>query len=930
VFLLALNFAGILSGVYKMLHETANPETLTLNVIWCVLNTIVIAAATAVARESKQKRNTVRITAKIPVSIVTPTGEVVACETIDVSRGGFSVPSIPELTVEPGDRLKAVFQSRGEEQALPCIVIDTGERSARFSFSALTLEQEAYVTDVIFGRADSWLDWRTNRDEDRPLLSFLSIFGIALSGLAAVAGGIIEALKRSPSSSAASRETPEALRARKPALPGVIAVLLGLGLSATYPTNARAQNVDPSSPAFTDTYDLSALGHKESVMLKGSDSRATISFGIPVTKVVTSAALVLSYRASAALSPKSSNINVILNGTSIGAAPLAESSDPEATQSIQVDLPADFLTANNSIKLEFNGKCVPGCLGGTPDTLWMRIEPATQVRLSGSVLAIANNLRLLPAPFVEASQLTAISQVAFAENPDSQTLQAAGVIASWLGMLADFRGIHFPTTLGNLPKGNVIAFAVKGSPLIPDPGINALAGPAIALRDNPSDPYGKVLVITGDNSEQILAAARAVASGRFPRDGDSAELGGIEMPPPRRAYDAPRWLARNVVALNTDDSRIYENGSVDLYFRLPPDISFGTKSYIPFRLNYQLAHWTSGMHGLVRVKLNGRDVTTRRISQTIDQGKQSMKIGLPADQLFSGNTLTVEFTSDAERHSGPKAAPEETVLRDSAIDLSGASHYVEMPRLDLFANAGFPFTRFADLSDTAVVLPREFSAERTSLYLALLGFFGARTGYPGLRVTVTTPGVAANLGKKHLLVIGSTGDESSSALAAASPARMESGSVRIVPTTDWFSFLPWRTWGDQTRKAQDVLSSDPPPVGYLTEFASPFSNDNAVVSFQASDVAQFPNMEDVFAENSRIADIYGNLSLLQDKQFHSFTLQSNVFSYGTLRWDDQWRTWLRNHSLVIPIILLLACIFLASQLNVWLEVRAKLRLQARC
>ncbi|EGC98290.1 cellulose synthase regulator protein, partial [Burkholderia sp. TJI49] len=70
------------------------------------------------------------------------------------------------------------------------------------------------------------------------------------------------------------------------------------------------------------------------------------------------------------------------------------------------------------------------------------------------------------------------------------------------------------------------------------------------------------------------------------------------------------------------------------------------------------------------------------------------------------------------------------------------------------ANSGFPFTRFADLSQTAVVMPDRPSPQELEAYLTMLGHMGEWTGFPALRVQVVRAGeVAALAGGKDLLVI---------------------------------------------------------------------------------------------------------------------------------------------------------------------------------
>jgi hypothetical protein len=72
----------------------------------------------------------------------------------------------------------------------------------------------------------------------------------------------------------------------------------------------------------------------------------------------------------------------------------------------------------------------------------------------------------------------------------------------------------------------------------------------------------------------------------------------------------------------------------------------------------------------------------------------------------------------------------------SKIDVSGFPHFIAMPELAAYANGGFPFSRMADLSDTAVILPDQPDNTDTETYLGLLGQIGRSTGYPALRVKV--------------------------------------------------------------------------------------------------------------------------------------------------------------------------------------------------
>jgi len=67
------------------------PGTVVMNVIWSCFNIILLGVCTAVAREMRQLRSTVRINIVTPLMAKLPDGRLVAGETIDMSSGGTSI-----------------------------------------------------------------------------------------------------------------------------------------------------------------------------------------------------------------------------------------------------------------------------------------------------------------------------------------------------------------------------------------------------------------------------------------------------------------------------------------------------------------------------------------------------------------------------------------------------------------------------------------------------------------------------------------------------------------------------------------------------------------------------------------------------------------------------------------------------------------------
>src|SRR5690606_18806155 len=77
---------------------------------------------------------------------------------------------------------------------------------------------------------------------------------------------------------------------------------------------------------------------------------------------------------------------------------------------------------------------------------------------------------------------------------------------------------------------------------------------------------------------------------------------------------------------------------------------------------------------------------------------------------------------------------------DSTIDFSKYYHFIAMPDLRAFANAGFPFSRMADLSETIAVMQKSPGEAQMATLLDATGLIGAQTGFPAINLTITDDG----------------------------------------------------------------------------------------------------------------------------------------------------------------------------------------------
>ncbi len=76
-------------ALFRLMNHSAPVPTVLINLIWSGFNSVILGASIAVADESRQRRSTVRITAKkFRSNFWLPGGKVVAVEMEDISSGG--------------------------------------------------------------------------------------------------------------------------------------------------------------------------------------------------------------------------------------------------------------------------------------------------------------------------------------------------------------------------------------------------------------------------------------------------------------------------------------------------------------------------------------------------------------------------------------------------------------------------------------------------------------------------------------------------------------------------------------------------------------------------------------------------------------------------------------------------------------------------
>jgi cellulose synthase (UDP-forming) len=933
------------------IYDGSHAGTIWVNVAWTLFNLTILGVATAVSWESRQRRQTVRVAMAVPSDVILADGAMIQGITSDLSGGGVRTQLNDAVKVQVGDRIKFVFPLLDGSATLPARVVGIDGNETRAQFGPLSLQEEEALTMLLYSRADTWLGLGEEREADRPLRSIGRILRLALRGLAHTLGGG-NGKRNAPKSRLATSIAPVLLL-------GLLAGVSGRDVRAaqadavTVPpvragTTGSSEKALPPAAAgsFDNVFTLSDAGVPSAVTLHGVDASHSVYFSVARNRLVKSATMKLRYHLSPGLLPGVSQLNVSLNGTmfaSLAAGPNPSSGDQTGLLEATLNLPTDLLVHDNQLTFEFIGHYAPECEDPSNSTLWAQVDPNSTIELAGTFLPLTNDLSLLPLPFYDAGvNPHPVVPLVFLAPPSPKATQAAGIVASWFGILNGSRPVRFPVSFGAIPVGNTIVIAENAAEIPATLGVTAVSGPTVAMVANPSDPTSNVLLVAGSNEEELLTAAMALALHGGTWQGPRASIQDFTLPAPRKSDDAPRWLSTDKdKAVNlgqiAQTSELQGDGSVPMgvYLRLPPDLYFGERQNLPFHLSYRYDGVPLGAGSTLQVSMNGAYVSSTPLPH---QDKASMVletvVPVPVIDLrpFS-NTMMLNFAfqpaKDGRCSAEMPANLQGVVLKDSYLDITDVPHWTELPNLELFANAGYPFTRKADLAETAVVLPDQPSAVELEMFLTMMGHFGAQTGYPVLSVTVTTAAGMSSDGRKDYLVMGTARDQPAlKMLDRWLPVGMDGDALHVRDLHGLFDRFAWWRSGGSSAAASGLLKTvGGLPDALIEGIEWPGGSKRSVVMVVVRDETEIPDFLSTFLRSSQSSDIAQSVSVLHDEQFSSYRIGSAVYRSGEISPLTHVTLIFQQFPWLIAIVVALFCFLMAVLIQARLRRQARERLQ---
>ncbi len=693
-----------------------------------------------------------------------------------------------------------------------------------------------------------------------------------------------------------------------------------------------------------------------SMSLEGVEATGAVNFGIRKDELVVGGVLHLRLTYSPSLIQDLSHVRVSLNGQTVAAVTLTKA---DAGHEVERAIPLDprYFTDYNRIELDLIAHYTTGCEDPQQSSLWARVSGDSDVTLSLRPLELRDDLGFLPAPFFDAhDNRRLILPIILPANPSRALVRSAGVAASWFGMLADYRGAQFPVSFGALPNRHAMVFATNDSRPA-SLALPAVEAPTVSVIDNPTDPSIKLLVFQGKDESQLRQAVEGVVLGEAVLTGNSATVARVSYE--RRApYDAPRWVRSDrpvrLGELVDDPTQLQGFGvapqPMTVNLRLPPDLFTWNQSGVPLDVHYRYTAPAERDNSALSVSVNNQLLRSYRLAPQSETGagsrllvpllqddssRETRGLLIPAFQLASDNQMVFQFSMDFHREADCKEVfvdnTREAIDPDSTIDVSGFAHYTALPNLDLFIDAGFPFTRYADLSETAIVLPDTTDTAALEELFFLLGRMGRQTGAVALAYQLLDASQAPSAKDLDLLILSShASNDLLEQWGGDLPLEFTKLGREYQPLAPVSSALPQPTSDARSDggSSQRIAIRADGALAALLSFESPLRRGRTVVALVGSNADAEHSLLSALEDEGKTSLMHGELAVLRGDSVQSFR-PDDVYYVGSLPWW-QW-LWFHfsRHALLLIVMAMVIAVAVALLLYGGLQRRVSARLQGR-
>ena len=497
---------------------------------------------------------------------------------------------------------------------------------------------------------------------------------------------------------------------------------------------------------FSYNLTIGQMGAKDGILLAAGQTSSGIDFTLPMDKIITNAKMSVHVSITEAMAMRGAHLEVLLNGQPVGTLPLTEST---GTAKFELYLPYELFASVNNLLFTIDDPEL-ACQIDYSSRYRTVILPDSEFTLEGHELEVDDDLAIFPLPFIDPYDVTkAEINVVYPQVLREDMVSASAILASWMGIKADYRGIKFKTHINSIPKAHAIVFGKPGEEI---DGITMPDTSGISIIRNPIASLYKLILITGENIGELRDDVRILTSLNIPEHTKRVPVEHQSIPL-REAYDANKWIPTNrkvyLSELLRNDQSLVSTGvwhsPIQINFRAAPDLYqlYGLPGYLYLHYNFPLEKSINENQSKLNVTLSGNFIDNLPVNKVGilenlwrlsggDGRLEEKLIPIQPYMIYGDNSLDLYFDIKLERSASCSLLHDSNIksfISDkSYLDLSNTDHYARLPNLSFFIGASFPFTKYADYAETILLLPQQPSPTEIKVLLDMAARAGNATG----------------------------------------------------------------------------------------------------------------------------------------------------------------------------------------------------------
>ena len=551
-----------------------------------------------------------------------------------------------------------------------------------------------------------------------------------------------------------------------------------------------------------------------------------------------------------------------------------------------------YITDFNRVRLVFVGHYQNICENPASTSLWLDVSKSSALKLRFQTLPVKNELSHFPEPFFDSRDNRPLTlPMVFAGQPDLAQQRAAGILASWFGSKAQWRGQSFPALYNALPTQHAVVFATNQQR--PDflrdyPAVN---GPTVEMISHPGNPYVKLLLIQGRDDNDLITAVKGIAQGNILFRGQNVTVDKVEQLAPRQPYDAPNWVRTDrpmtfaelqQYAEQLQTSGI-EPGPISLTMNLPPDLFLIRSTGIDMHLKYRYTAPRIQDGSRLSVSLNNQFVQAYSLVPEHEQGAQLLRlpltqglldsdknVSIPALRLGATNQLRFDFDYTTLLASGAGRALRNLLLHAKPRGDRRRVHHRFLRLPPLYGDAGparlrqrrLPVQSPGGSVANAGVGEPETAAGAGQRVAERAGVIGAQTGYPALAFTLSDDWSQAKDRDDDILMVGTIppelrDDKKISLLVDATQSWVKQPTRQPpLPTAEVLA--------EDTKPDSKTTVSSEAAMSAIIGVQSPFNDQRSIVALLADSPRGYELLNDALLDSGKRAAVFGSVAVIRE------------------------------------------------------------------